>query len=354
MLKVSLTQSSVSAALYLSKYVVDVKKSTICNYQKSMPIINKEEIEAICIDDFAMKKRMSYGTIMVNLADSRVIDPIESREKEDLVIWLSLFPNLKYVSRDGSLTYSAAIREAHPDAHHISDQFHLVKNLTHASTLCKYRISAEQNVIPITKEQNALYGLLTSKLSRRTKILWVKSLASQGGTNQDIRTQTKCNFQTIRKFIKMREEEIPKNSMNQRERVHTEAIQMIMDIVKEVKALHEKGYSNRKTADETVYTKLTIKNYLSPNFNPIHGQYGVQRPGKLSPFGNEVIALHLKGATYKEIYIFIYRKGYTGSEAAIRQFTAKEKRLQGDLQGVLQSNFITGVTDIVERKWLLK
>ena len=33
-LEVSLTQSSVSAAAYLSQYVVDVKKSTICNYQK--------------------------------------------------------------------------------------------------------------------------------------------------------------------------------------------------------------------------------------------------------------------------------------------------------------------------------
>ncbi|PIC56946.1 hypothetical protein CSV80_11980 [Sporosarcina sp. P12(2017)] len=42
-----------------------------------------------------------------------------------------------------------------------------------------------------------------------------------------------------------------------------------MDKVKEVKALHEKGYSNRKIADETGYTKLTIKKYLSPNFNPI-------------------------------------------------------------------------------------
>ncbi|MFJ5768874.1 transposase family protein [Psychrobacillus sp. NPDC093180] len=33
-LEVSLTQSSVSASCYLSKHVVDLKKSTICNYQK--------------------------------------------------------------------------------------------------------------------------------------------------------------------------------------------------------------------------------------------------------------------------------------------------------------------------------
>ena len=40
-LEVSLTQSSVSAAAYLSQHVVDVKKSTICNYQKKKCAIPK-------------------------------------------------------------------------------------------------------------------------------------------------------------------------------------------------------------------------------------------------------------------------------------------------------------------------
>ncbi|AQQ55417.1 transposase family protein [Planococcus lenghuensis] len=40
-LEVSLTQSSVSAAAYLSQHVVDVKKSTICNYQKKKSTVHK-------------------------------------------------------------------------------------------------------------------------------------------------------------------------------------------------------------------------------------------------------------------------------------------------------------------------
>lgn len=170
-LEVSLTQSSVSAAAYLSQYVVDVKKSTICNYQKkSLVFINKESIEAICIDDFAMNKRKSYGTLMIDLTDGRVIDLIESREKKDVVIWLSLFPNIKFVSRDGSPTYAAAIREAHPEACHISDRFHLVKNLTDAITLYLYSVLSGRIIIPLTKEHHALNLLLTTKSSRRDKI----------------------------------------------------------------------------------------------------------------------------------------------------------------------------------------
>ena len=40
-LEVSLTQSSVSAAAYLSQHVADVKKSTICNYQKKKFVVHK-------------------------------------------------------------------------------------------------------------------------------------------------------------------------------------------------------------------------------------------------------------------------------------------------------------------------
>ena len=46
----------------------------------------------------------------------------------------------------------------------------------------------------------------------------------------------------------------------------------------------------------------------------------------------------------------ICKKGYTGSEAAIRQFIAKEKRLRRDLK----DENTAGDTEIVERKWLVK
>lgn len=85
--------------------------------KKNEPIINKEKIDAVCIDDFALKKRSRYGTMMVSLHDGRVIDVIDSRDKDDVVVWLSQYPNLKYFSRDGSPTYASAIRETHPDAY---------------------------------------------------------------------------------------------------------------------------------------------------------------------------------------------------------------------------------------------
>ncbi|TGE34333.1 transposase [Desulfosporosinus sp. Sb-LF] len=84
----------------------------------------------VCIDDFAIRKRESYGTIMVDIETHRVIDLIPSRECEDVIEWLKTYPNLKVVSKDGSITYHNAITKAHPKAVQVSDRFHILKNLT--------------------------------------------------------------------------------------------------------------------------------------------------------------------------------------------------------------------------------
>lgn len=57
---------------------------------------------------------------------------INSRDIGDVSSWLRLFPNLKYVTRDGSLIYKTAIEVANPDIIQISDRFHLIKGLSEA------------------------------------------------------------------------------------------------------------------------------------------------------------------------------------------------------------------------------
>ena len=82
------------------------------------------------IDDFAIKKRHKYGTIMVNHDNNNIISMINSRDIGEVSLWLKLFPNLKYVSRDGSLIYKSAIELANPNIIQISDRFHLIKELS--------------------------------------------------------------------------------------------------------------------------------------------------------------------------------------------------------------------------------
>ncbi|MFZ5989816.1 MAG: transposase [Bacillota bacterium] len=88
----------------------------------------------MCIDDFAIKKRKNYGTIMVDISTHQILDIISSREYEAVCEWLKTYPNLHVISRDGSVTYNNAIADAHPGALQVSDRFHLLKNLTSYGT----------------------------------------------------------------------------------------------------------------------------------------------------------------------------------------------------------------------------
>jgi transposase len=94
--------------------------------------MDRESVRKICIDDFATRKRYRYGTVMVNAETGRIIDMLESRESADVTAWLAIFPNIEVVSLDGSTTYAAAIKTAHPGAMQVSDRFHIFKGLTDA------------------------------------------------------------------------------------------------------------------------------------------------------------------------------------------------------------------------------
>ena len=67
---------------------------------------------------------------MIDIHTHKVIDLIESRELIDVVEWLSSYPNIQVVSRDGSITYKKAVTLAHPQATQVSDRFHILRNLT--------------------------------------------------------------------------------------------------------------------------------------------------------------------------------------------------------------------------------
>lgn len=150
-LKVSLTQSSVAAAKYLRDSVCDVGKSTICNMlKKSKTVIEKDKVFAVCIDDFALKKRQRYGTVVADLHSHKIVDMIESREKNDVSAWLMEYPNIQIVFRDGSRTYANAISKSHPQALQIADRFHILKNLSDYATKALQKIFQSRVSIPIT------------------------------------------------------------------------------------------------------------------------------------------------------------------------------------------------------------
>ena len=81
------------------------------------------------VDDFAFKKRHTYGTIIVDQSTHKPVAILDGRDGNSLKKWLKNNKHIKAVTRDRASAYSSAIQEVLPDAMQIADRFHLHQNL---------------------------------------------------------------------------------------------------------------------------------------------------------------------------------------------------------------------------------
>lgn len=86
------------------------------------------------VDDWAIRKGQTYGTILVDHIEGRVIDLLPDRTPETLTEWLRAHPGVTLVTRDRAEAYANGIRAGAPDALQVADRWHLLKNLTDALT----------------------------------------------------------------------------------------------------------------------------------------------------------------------------------------------------------------------------
>jgi transposase len=84
------------------------------------------------IDDWAWRKGQRYGTIVVDLETSEVIDLLPDRDASTVRVWLAAHPGVELVSRDRASSYSQAATEAASQAQQVADRWHLLKNVREA------------------------------------------------------------------------------------------------------------------------------------------------------------------------------------------------------------------------------
>lgn len=90
------------------------------------------DVKVVGVDDWAWKKGMNYGTVMVDLERRQVIDVLPDRSAASTATWLKGHPEIEIISRDRAGLYAEGAREGAPQARQVTDRFHLLQNFREA------------------------------------------------------------------------------------------------------------------------------------------------------------------------------------------------------------------------------
>ncbi|WP_455713494.1 ISL3 family transposase [Streptosporangium canum] len=108
---------------------VPVARSTALRLLMRLPLPAIGVPRVLGVDDFALRRRHRYATILIDAETGKRVDVLLGRGPDALEAWLRAHPGVEIVCRDGSLTYGEAIRRALPDAVQVGDRWHIWRNL---------------------------------------------------------------------------------------------------------------------------------------------------------------------------------------------------------------------------------
>jgi transposase len=129
---------------------------------------------ALGVDDWAQRKRHTYGTILVDLEQHQVVDLLPDRTADTLAAWLHDRSGVEIISRDRSRAYADGAARGAPDAVQVADRFHLAKNLgeTVAQVLEHHRADLREVMVPAEATLQSEVGTRpAADLTRRTSVL---------------------------------------------------------------------------------------------------------------------------------------------------------------------------------------
>lgn len=242
---------------------------------------------------------------MVDIETHKVIDMIASRESAEVAKMLKKYPDLKIVSRDGSVTYKSAIEQTGMKIEQVSDRFHLLKGLTDASKKYICRILEANFILPTETSQD-------------------EEAAAEGG---------------------YWDKPVKPNALA---RAHLENVAKKERLVNKVRELKGLGLSNRAIAKRLNINRASVAKYLNPNYNPVNTRYNTTRPSKLKPYAQTIKDMLSEGKKLRQISSHIRQMGYDGSDSSIRSFAARERKLRKE---AISANHKKGIK--MERKWLV-
>jgi transposase len=287
-----------AGARLAARMAITTSPDTLLRRVKGLPKEPAEPPRVVGIDDWAWRKGQRYGTIVVDLERSDVIDLLPDRDAESVAAWLKVHPGVEVISRDRSAAYAQAATEGAPQAEQVADRWHLLKNLREA---------------------------VERVLERHSAVVDAALKASETPTGPACDVEVPETGGAATSPVEPPPFRPPSEPLPESPRLDAEPSkrQKRIDRFERVHELHRRGHSAAEIARELGLSRRSVFRYLRRQTCPAWGLGGSRRP-RLDGYQEWIDARIAEGLTNAaELHRQLTERGFKGSYGSVYEFVMK-------------------------------